>query len=470
MTRPRAEAGFTLIELLVAILLLVIGLTALIGVFEATARLSVVAERRATMVHRAQRELERIEALSFAQAAMVAAPSTAADPANPDYYVAAGPPATFQYDRSSSATEPLAIDAANGSIPATAVPWSDGRLSGYVYAFATWTADPSCTGGTICPASQDYRRITVEVTLTGAAHPSHPAIVSTVIADPNATPSGAPANSAQNPLQSPTTKCQNAGGQTVACTNGLGLGTANTYFLYDTPAMTFTGSLFGAYNTMRQEIAASHATQPTIALLNGLLCLPLALLYAGCQNPDLMGAAPPPQDAQTPATPYCYATDIGCAVGVGGRTIRRDTNNCATANPWTQTNNTKGAFWVTPALGASTTLTGDGGMTLFTQTSSGVAASATICVGLYIMPASLLGLITVPPVQLGVVAYAALAWPGVPTPVSFNFNFLGAGTTQLVAAGNRIGVRVWIAASASTDVTLIYDHPQFASALQVNSQ
>jgi hypothetical protein len=31
-------------------------------------------------------------------------------------------------------------------------------------------------------------------------------------------------------------------------------------------------------------------------------------------------------------------------------------------------------------------------------------------------------------------------------------------------------VRVWIAASATTDATLIYDHPNFASKLQLNSQ
>jgi hypothetical protein len=471
---PGGESGFTLVELLVAILLVVVGITALIGVFDAARRLSVVAERRTTMIHRAQLELERIESLPFAQAAMQASPlpTHSTDPTKPDYYVTTGPPAVFQYDRGSPTTESLAIDATSGSLSFTPTPWTDGRLAGSVYVFVTWTSDPNCVGGTICPASQDYRRVTVEVTLNGATSPSRPAIVSSLIVDPNATPSGAPANSAQNPLQSPAIQCQNGAGQTVACTNGLGAGTPNTWFLYDTPAMTFAGSLLGAYNTTRQPIVAGHSTHPTIATLSALLCTPLSLLAvlaSGCQNPDLMGAPPPPQDASTPATPYCYATDIGCGA-VGGRPIRRDASSCAVANPWTQSDNRKGAFWVTPPLAAATTLTGDGGMTLYTQTSTGLAASVTICVGIYVVPASLLGLITLPPVALGVVAYTAVAWPGVPTPVSFNFNFLGAVASQLVAANNRIGVRVWIAASATTDATLIYDHPNFASKLQLNSQ
>jgi prepilin-type N-terminal cleavage/methylation domain-containing protein len=469
------EHGFTLIELLVAILLLVIGVTALVGVLDAARRLSLVAERHTTMVHRAQRELERIESLPFNQAAMTAAPATSADPANPDHYVAAGPPPTFQYDRGSSVTEPLAIDATNGTIPPAVGAWTDGRLTGGVYDFVTWASDPNCAAGTICPAAQDYRRVTVEVTIDGAARPTNPAIASSVIVDPNATPSGAPANSAQNPLQSPTTQCQNGAGLVVACTNGLGSGTPNNWFLYDTPAMTFTGNLFGAYNTSRQPPVGAHLTHPTVAVLNSVLCIPLSLLHAGCQNPDLMGASPPPQDASTPVTPYCYATDVGCPTvpggsSTGGRGVRRDSADCAAANPWAQSDNTRGAFWVTPPLGAATTLTGDGGMTLYTQTSTGVAASVTLCVGIYVVPASLLGLVNVAPVALGVVAYTALAWPAVPTPVSFNFDFLGLGATRLVVAGNRIGVRAWVAASAATGVQLIYDHPNFAAQLELNSQ
>ncbi|GAC1438157.1 MAG: hypothetical protein NVSMB51_13550 [Solirubrobacteraceae bacterium] len=472
--RVARDQGFTMIELLVAIFVLVVGITAMIGVLDSGRKLTLVSERQTTMVHRAQRELERIESIGYPKAAMVAVPATSTDPSNPDYFVAQGPPATFQYDRRSSASEAIAVDATNGTVPATATPWSDGKLSGYVYDFITWTSDPNCAGGAICPATQDYRRVTVEVTLTGAAHPSSPAIVSSVIADPNATPNGAPANSAQNPLQSPTTQCTNGVGAIVPCTNGLGGGTPVTYFPCDTQAMSFSGSLLGGYNNACTPPSTNHATQCTIALCNVLQCTPtnvLTPLVSGCQNPDLMSTTPP---SGMPATPYCFSTDVGCPSGSspsggGGKVIRKDSSDCTAANPWSQSDNTKGVFWVTPALGTATTLTGAGGTTLYTQTTSGVAASVTICVGIYLVP-NLLDLISTPPVKLGVAAYTSAAWPGVPTPVSFGFNYLAAATTQLVAAGTRIGVRVWVAASSSSDVTLIYDNAQFASQIQLNTQ
>jgi hypothetical protein len=125
---------------------------------------------------------------------------------------------------------------------------------------------------------------------------------------------------------------------------------------------------------------------------------------------------------------------------------------------------------VTNQLAANTVLTGDGGMTLYTQTANSVAATVTLCVAIYDYPPNILNLLQVPPVKLGVVAYTTTETPTAPTPISFNFNFLGAGVTKTVVAGDRIGVRVWIAASAATDAALIFDHPKFASALQLNTQ
>jgi hypothetical protein len=187
-----------------------------------------------------------------------------------------------------------------------------------------------------------------------------------------------------------------------------------------------------------------------------------------------MGSSPPPQDGSTPATPYCYSSDIGCsgsppigATSTGGRTLHRDVA-CSVAP--TTTDETKGAFWVTNALTANTTLTGEGGMTLHTETASATGTNVTACVGIYNVPANLLTLSTAPPTQLGVVAYTSAAWPNAPTPVSFHFNFLGAGNTSVVPAGNRIGVRIWIDPSSSADVTLIYDHPSFVSELELNAQ
>jgi hypothetical protein len=58
--------------------------------------------------------------------------------------------------------------------------------------------------------------------------------------------------------------------------------------------------------------------------------------------------------------------------------------------------------------------------------------------------------------------------------VSFNFSGAfgtsgGQANTYTFVANKRIGIRVWIGASAG-DVALLYDHPQFASVVQVNAQ
>jgi prepilin-type N-terminal cleavage/methylation domain-containing protein len=467
----RQEEGFTLVELLMAIVVMSVGILTLLGVLDASGKLTLVSERQTSMAHRAQLELERVQALPFAQVSMIGTPTSSTDPANPGYYVTAG--GAFEYDRGNTAnTESFAVDATSGAVSPNPIAWSDpnGRFSGNIYDFVSWVQDPNCSGGSTCESStQNYKRLTVAITLTGAAHPSKPVLVSTLIADPASKPKGWVANGVQNPLQSPNTYC---GSPPVPCTNGLDTGTPMPFFPCDTSAMTFSGTAFSAYNTSCTPPTTDNPTHGTIAPINTSLCS--GQQVSGCQNPDLLGSTPPPQDVTTPSTPVCYSSDIGCSgnpppggTTTGGRTLHRDVNCSVTP---TATDQTKGAFWVTNSLSADTTLTGDGGMTLYAETAHGVAASVTICVGIYVVPASLLGLISLPPVQLGVVSYTDAAFPSVPTPVTFNFNFLGAGTTHLVAAGNRIGLRVWIAASSADDVTLLYDHPNFATELELNAQ
>ena len=190
--------------------------------------------------------------------------------------------------------EQLVVDATSGVVPGTPVAWTDGRLSGYVYDFVTWHTDGGCGSG--CPASDDYKRLTVEVTLTGASEPSHPALVSTLVADPAAAPSGSVSNGTQNPLASPSTSCQNAQGAQATCSNGLSNGTPATWFFYDTPA-TATYS----------PPSGSHPTHPTVAPSG--TCSSSST--SGCPVPDLMGSAPPAGSAtahQSPVVELSRAT------------------------------------------------------------------------------------------------------------------------------------------------------------------
>jgi Tfp pilus assembly protein PilV len=492
--RP-GEAGFTIVEVLVAIMLLSVGVLSTIAVFVSSQKLSLVAEHQTSMAHRAQRELERLQSLSYTQLAMTVAPVHSSDSHSPDYYVTAA--GDFQYDRNNAVnTAPFAIDSTNGVFtptteaaaspcPAATNPcsWTDGRLSGYVYDFVTWATDPNCGPG--CPPSNDYKRITVMVTLTGASHPSKPALVSTIVANPQAAPTGTTSDSLQNPLGSSSTSCQvgtDASGQPISgsCTNGIN-GTPIASYLYDTSSLDSSGRDV----TTRQPILGDHPTHQTIAQVSsgllGVLCnvLNLGLLnFTGCQNPNLMDSTPPP----TPAAPnplpsvYKYSTDVTGDTYAGGQILKQDVS-CSSTPSWaTGTNENRGDFWVTPPLASNTTLNGSGGATLYMQSATGVNVTVTICLGIYVAPQTILGLVNTPPVKLGVVALANVTVPTVPTPVSFNFNGAfglsgGQPNTYAFVANKRIGIRVWIATSASAgDVALVYDHPQFASVVQVNAQ
>jgi len=138
--------------------------------------------------------------------------------------------------------------------------WSDGRLSGNVYDFVTWTSDPTCsqttTSGSICATSNDYKRVTIVVTVNGASHPSKPAVVSGFVANPSDVPPGAPANAQQNPLSSPTTSCVNGLGQTVSCSNTVS-GTPLQYFPTDCSSSgTSCGTPACAGNSLHNTIAS----------------------------------------------------------------------------------------------------------------------------------------------------------------------------------------------------------------------
>ena len=444
------ENGFTLVELLVAIVVLVVGALGITSAFLSSQRLTLVAERGTSIAQRAQSELERLEALPYANLALNATPATSTNPSSPDFYVAAGPPATFRWDRSSMTTEPLVVDATNGQVPGAPVAWTDGRLSGFVYDFVTSHTDGGCGSG--CPTSADYRRVTVEVTLTGAAAPSHPALMSTIVADPTAMPAGSVSNGTQDPLQSQWTSCQDSQGVTEPCSSGLANGSPVTWFFYDTPAtQTYSAP------------TASHATHPTVAPTG--TCT--SSTTSGCPVPDLMGASPPAGSTSPPPPLYDDSSEQTSDTFAGGRILKPDVG--CSSSPST-TDNTKGELWVSAPLSSNTTLTGAGGMSIYTQTANSASTSATFCVAVYDVPGSIVNLVSGPPTALGAVSYTDPSWPTVLSSISFHFDFLASGATATIATGHRLGIRVWVASSGGNDLALAYDNPAASSQIELNTQ
>ena len=236
--RLTSEDGFTLIELLAAMVILAVGVFAVLSTFTTARKLATRAEARDAMVAVATGEIQRIESLSWANIALPSNPTTnsGATTTDPSYYLSAGPcpgssnpPATspcYQWDWSNSSNvEPLVVSGSTTDTSADPRLWSNTistsngaiRLSGGIYRYITWVNDPNCTASA-CGGSNDYKRITVAVTVCAAGTSSatcaddttvSPAVVlSTLYVNP--------AGSSNNPLTVSGVTCSD-GGSSVSC-------------------------------------------------------------------------------------------------------------------------------------------------------------------------------------------------------------------------------------------------------------
>ncbi|HEV2975556.1 MAG TPA: hypothetical protein VGX69_11290 [Solirubrobacteraceae bacterium] len=183
--------------MLVAALILTIGFLGVVSAFSSGRQLSLLSERRTAMSHRAQLELERLQAKPYTELEMSAAPTHSPETSNPDYYVKSGTTPEYQYGSLGTETEPLVVatTATSGMIAPSpsgrecsnsigACEWKDGQMSGKVYDFVSWHTDGKC--GSECLASKNYKRLTVAVTLTtpSGASTIAPTRVSTFRAEP----------------------------------------------------------------------------------------------------------------------------------------------------------------------------------------------------------------------------------------------------------------------------------------------
>ena len=205
------EAGFTLMELISAMLVTVIGVVALISTLDSSRELIGFSERKESAVHVAQRELEQIQSLPYADIGLNGAPAACASPCDenePAFYVtgawyrwnqrpwgekcaASGVPrldcerlvTTGQVD---PVREEIVENGPTGSV----------RLRMHLQRFITAVDDdcvkqPPNVAGCTGALPGDYKRITVAVRVVGVVEgeregllnggPGRPIILSTVV-------------------------------------------------------------------------------------------------------------------------------------------------------------------------------------------------------------------------------------------------------------------------------------------------
>lgn len=459
------QRGFTTIELLLAVMLTSVGIISLIGTLDVSRRVTSMSEMKESASHIAEQEVEQLRTLKYDNVGLDAAPASSTNPKNPGFYLGtSGTYTTYRFDQNTggASAEYLDVDATKGKVGAAATAWSDGRLSGSIYRYVTWVDDatvppyksscPQNTGGVATPADTDcfdYKRITVAVTVNNKFGPQKPILVSALIANPNQAINGVVDGNQVNVLASPSTKCLDSSGQLVLCEHVID-GPVDSFYLYDTPAT----------QSARQDITGSHTTHPTVAATG--TCS--GGTTSGCPVPDLMGTTSPPTSSTTPPL-YSYSTEITGGTWPGGAVVRRDVACNGTV---TTTDNTKGHMWVTAPLAAPMKLTGDASLSLSTATFNGATAAVTLCVRFYNVPASITNLVANPPTAIGTDDHTESSWPRTKADIGFTMDFLGSNPDYTIPTGNRLGVRIWVAASSGADVAAIYDHPLSAAFLQVN--
>lgn len=164
--RLRDERGMTMIELMVAAVICAVGIAATIGVIDNSRIVSVKSEKRDTMAHQAERELEKLQEIPFDSLAHTVLPTSSP-------YAGTPSGTAFAYDRrNTAATEQLYVSATAGAVTPNNYDWTDNqsRLSGKVYRYVTWI-------------DANSRRITVVVTVNGDNSPS-PLLLSSIKTKP----------------------------------------------------------------------------------------------------------------------------------------------------------------------------------------------------------------------------------------------------------------------------------------------
>lgn len=428
-----------------ALLLLTTGIFAVATTFDFSRASTNQSELETAAVDRAQREIEAIRSLPYVQVAhplggVVPASGDDADPA------ARVSGASFAWDRSNgAASEPLAISA-DGAVPMKqTIPRDDGDRFGYtIWRFVTESDEAGCA--TVdCPEGGGYKRVTVVVRASGLGDTLAPVWTSTTVIDPAA---------AANNDGTPQTLCQNPEtGQLERC-NNQAEGTDLELYLTNTRADS-------------GNVRLPLPVDPAQRTLHRTVRVPSTCTEGssqGCPVPDLMVPDQLVQFGETePEAPLSLATDAVPPVESGRPLLR----NVLCEETPTDDDDLAGAYWVTAPLAEPTVLLGGGGLHLYGHAWAAAESDITLCGAIYEAPGVVGNHAATEPLEIGPIE-AESSWPATLQPMGLNFNVPVGDHGREVAAGKRIGLRLWVASGAPDDVVLVYDDPQNQSKLTLS--
>jgi prepilin-type N-terminal cleavage/methylation domain-containing protein len=469
-TRHRAsEQGFTLIELLVAMIILLIGIVATIGVFGSSKRTTLVAQRHEMAVHIAQREMEKMRSLKYAELGLeVNSPNdipTSTDPRHPNYRITSG----HRFIVSPTADEELVTQttgAAGGKVQAGGSAGEDftvgegsSAVSGHIFRYVSWR-DEVCAA-LLCDGTRNTKRLSVAVKLDAVGSPPvgpfKPVWESSIATDPNEGPT-ASSNPPPAPPPPPTTSAQN-------------------FYLYDKTCVSSDAS--NGYSAP----TASHATDNT------------ASDVAVCENvtadrqPDLMGPVAP-NYSNPPLPPFKYSTDVGPSgdYPAGLALVRPDTGtSCPAASypvadssnnsPPTSPNKWSTHAWATKKFTQPFVMSGRVFLSLWTTSVGSTAGTGRFCATL-VDRRNVGGVPS--DIVLGSMSEDYTPWPstkqepgvdcGAPDfPCGRQLSFSTTITAGSVRQDSRLVLILSVPSNSDKDIVILYDDPRYRSLLEVET-
>jgi hypothetical protein len=487
------ESGLTMIEVLIAAVVLVLGAAATFGILGAATRDAARAKATQVALDIAQEELERLHSIPYDELAVNELPEHENGAQNPNSRVNGGlfalkrNPANQYHplDVSETGFSPESRLYANESEP--------GSVSGTIYRYVVWRNDPSCTTPECEEGEDDYKQIVVAVKpdkqVSQNAESGYVEVQSAV--SPSAAETAEERHEREEQEreereqeeleQKEHEEAEGGGGGGEGGGGGSGGKgtdvTAQQFFLSDT-ACAASGE------TERVEISEDHLLHNTLGTcLSGLrtgttLGAPDALLPAG--PPD-----PYPEDEALPVL-HDYSDDFYLEptpdTDKGVQIRRDDTSGChydptGTTNPESQIHR-----WVTDPMPHAFEMGGRVVLEFYTRTLNDALYTGTLCVYLYERKESGSGESTVAEDRMLVDSSdGSPYWTFTPqgngywprnswTKVRLTMEFEEA--PQTIPAGRRLGLALSVdrANTPADAIPIMYDHPNYASRLEVDTK
>jgi hypothetical protein len=454
----KREDGMTVVEVVVAGLILIAGGLGVLGIVDAASRNTFRAEQSQVVASLLQGEMEKLRQVPYEELALDELPVHVSDPENPNSRVSSE---TFFYTgRNGTGLKPLVYNGGSsggetiegGTVDAGPTPFQVGDLKGRIYRYVVWDTCPS----SLCQDGRHLKRAVVVARLdaTGSGGTRRYQEIQGQFVDPEVEP-------AEFPSQEP------GGSETEPW----------TLVLTDTPCN----------QTVRQAPPTSNGSHSTHNTRGDCAAGPKEGSIPGA--PDLLWPALPEEE---PDYSYDLATDIEPSSGTDeglqllpgadcGSSTATELAGGVAADP----DPSPGTYqkvhrWLSPPLpegGGDLLLTGDGTLSLWTQTLGGAVYSGRICAWLFVRSEAngtvtdTMAINLGPPLSLHF-SHFAQSWPSaVWTEISLplNFGYADEGGALRVAPGSRLGLALSVDNDTSSALQLRYDSPSFDSKLQVET-